>query len=376
MKVCCLFNYNPFYRLPIYRAMDEAFDCDFYFGDSAFQPLRQFDARELQGFRAMLHAVPTGVMSYVWYRGLWQVLRRRYTHYILTGEIGMLCNWIILVWARLTGRKVLLWTHGVHETFPKWTTRLVYRTLFSHADVLLMYNDYNWRYMGQIGCRDSQKQVIHNSLDTQVQSRHYEQLCQEVADGRWQNPYHAHFGNDLPTVIYIGRLQRRKKVQQLLEAVSRLRHSERPVNLVLVGEMTDADDLTAEAQRLGLTGKELWMYGPSYDEDTNARLLYGADVCVCPSAVGLTAIHAMSYGCPVVSNDNMETQMPEAEAIIEGLTGSLFAEDDIDDLARHIRHWTSLTGSQRQQTREACRSNILQSWSVDYQMKVLKSVLV
>lgn len=59
-------------------------------------------------------------------------------------------------------------------------------------------------------------------------------------------------------------------------------------------------------------------------------------MCVCPAAVGLTAIHALSYGCPVISNDNVETQMPEFESIVEGETGSLFKENDIEDLVEKL----------------------------------------
>ena len=54
MKICCVFNYNPLYRLPIYSAMDKEFDCDFYFGDTVFQPMKAFDAEELKGFKGYL----------------------------------------------------------------------------------------------------------------------------------------------------------------------------------------------------------------------------------------------------------------------------------------------------------------------------------
>lgn len=40
--------------------------------------------------------------------------------------------------------------------------------------------------------------------------------------------------------------------------------------------------------------KNVWFYGSCYDEQTNAELIYNADMCVAPGNVGLTAIHAMT----------------------------------------------------------------------------------
>jgi len=31
-KLCCIFNYNPHYRFPIYREMDLKLNCDFFGG--------------------------------------------------------------------------------------------------------------------------------------------------------------------------------------------------------------------------------------------------------------------------------------------------------------------------------------------------------
>ena len=103
--------------------------------------------------------------------------------------------------------------------------------------------------------------------------------------------------------------------------------------------------------------------------------MFDASVCVCPAAVGLTAIHALSYGCPVISNDNVETQMPEFESIVEGETGSLFKENDIEDLVEKIKYWCCLNLEQRTHTRDIARQLILSEWSVDYQIQILKSLL-
>ncbi len=186
--------------------------------------------------------------------------------------------------------------------------------------------------------------------------------------------YAEYFKNDYPVVLYIGRLQRRKKVEQLIEAACLLKQEDMPLNVVLVGNVADAGYLCDIVSCEGMESN-VWFYGPSYDEQTNAELLYNAKVCVCPAEVGLTAIHAMSYGCPVISNDNIETQMPEFESIVEGKTGALFKENDIRNLADTIREWICMSEVRREEVRRSCREMVEREWSVDYQICVLKRAI-
>jgi len=56
-------------------------------------------------------------------------------------------------------------------------------------------------------------------------------------------------------------------------------------------------------------------------------------VCVVPGGVGLTGMHAMGVGVPVVSHGDLDVQKPECEAIVEGRTGATFTRGNADDLA-------------------------------------------
>lgn len=81
----------------------------------------------------------------------------------------------------------------------------------------------------------------------------------------------------------------------------------------------------------------MWFYGACYDEKQIAEFLYNADLCVSPGNVGLNAMHAMTFGCPVIRHSNMVAQMPEVEAIEDGLTGTYFEENNIESLAQSIK---------------------------------------
>jgi glycosyltransferase involved in cell wall biosynthesis len=57
---------------------------------------------------------------------------------------------------------------------------------------------------------------------------------------------------------------------------------------------------------------------------------------VYPGSVGLSILHAMSYGLPVIVHDNSEHQMPEYEIMEDGNTGLCFKEDSVDSLVEKM----------------------------------------
>ncbi len=69
-------------------------------------------------------------------------------------------------------------------------------------------------------------------------------------------------------------------------------------------------------------------FGASYDEELNYRLIACSDCCISPGEVGLTAIHSLMYGTPVITHNNFDQQMPEYEAIIPKYNGDYFNFND------------------------------------------------
>ena len=124
---------------------------------------------------------------------------------------------------------------------------------------------------------------------------------------------------------------------------------------------------------LGLENS-VWLYGPCYDEEAIGEMFYNSAVCVSPGNVGLTSIHALTYGCPVVTHNNFPYQMPEFEAITPEVTGSFFKMDDVDDMTEKIRFWLKKTSEEREKTRESAYLTIDSKWNIHYQIEVMKKV--
>ena len=144
-------------------------------------------------------------------------------------------------------------------------------------------------------------------------------------------------------------------------------------NLVIVGDGPEMQRLKEKACNTPFPSG-VWFYGECYDEDRLAELFYNSVLCVSPGNVGLTAIHAMTYGVPVVTHDDFYTQMPEYEAIEEGRTGLLYHAGDFSDLKRAIRQWL-VSGKSREEVRSDCYDVINCRWNSGSQIRIIKSVI-
>ena len=72
----------------------------------------------------------------------------------------------------------------------------------------------------------------------------------------------------------------------------------------------------------------------------------------------------MSYGLPVVVHGNEEHQMPEFEVMEDGLTGILFEENSVDDLARKIL-WICDNGEFINKMKDYCRRKAWNEYTMD-----------
>lgn len=348
--------------------MDEELGCDFFFFDTIFQDIKQFDTSQLKGFKKNIHSVRLGIKSLLFHTGVAPIFNNNYNCYIVSGSSTYLINWLILLYGWITNKKVYIWCHGFHSQLKKKRSRLVARMFYASADGLLMYNSFYTPNMIDIGCRSERIFYIHNSLDTHKQSEIYKNLTPSSI-------YKNHFGNEWPTAIFIGRIQKSKRIDMLLKAVSKLRKEGANMNIVIVGDSTDNCNLKEMSKELELDDR-IWFYGASYDEKENGQLLFDAAVCVCPERIGLTCIHSLTYGTPVVSNNDYEKQGPEFQAVKEWVTGSFYEKDNVESLSQHIWHWANVTTEERIAIRKNARYTIEKEWSVDYQINLLKKVMV
>lgn len=141
-----------------------------------------------------------------------------------------------------------------------------------------------------------------------------------------------------PRLLCMHRLVARKGTALLLDALAGLR--EIPWSLDIVGSGPEEEALRKRAGYLGLAGRIVF-HAPASPVE-KIRRLAEADLFVLPSlppegnnhveGLGLTLLEAQSLGTPVLAART--GGIPEA--ILEGVTGALFAAGDAEDLRRKL----------------------------------------
>ena len=361
-KLCVIYNMAAQYRAPIFQLMDNEFDIDWYYG-SKIDNIKELDDSILKNVTKLDRSNFVGPLY--WQHGVINLINNEYQSYIILGDLFSLSTWTLLIKNRILNKKkkIYLWSHGWYGRENK-LKRWLKKCFFNLADGTFLYGNYAKRIAIQQGNNPEKLWVIHNSLDHSTHVKLREKLPKS-------NVYHDYFKNIDPTLIFIGRLTKVKQLDLLIRAVSILKSKGENYNIVFVGDGVERNNLERNAKDHNLN---VWFYGSCYDDTQTAQLIFDADLCVSPGNVGLTAMHAMSFGTPVLTHSNFPNQMPEFEAIIEGETGAFFLEGSIESLSENISKWFN-THKDRELTREKCYKEIDTNWTPEFQLNKIKTIL-
>lgn len=305
----------------------------------------------------------------LWQRGvLSHAFSNRFDALILLGNMYFLSTWAVTIIAKLKGKKVYYWTHGYRreESGIKGWLRARFYGL---ASGLFLYGDRAKAILLNKGFQADKLHVIYNSLDYEFQNTVLDSLtlkdkiCMRNA---------LKIKADEKVIIAIGRITKGKKLGLLVDVMAKIGACTK-VNykLVVVGDGPERLAIEEKAISLGVDDKVVF-YGPCYEERKIALLISMSDVSVVPGDIGLSAIHSLTYGTPVVTHDNFDTHGPEYEAIKEGVSGSFYKEGCVSDMVSKIEYWSM---KDRGEVFEECRDVIAKRYNADFQKGIIDAVI-
>lgn len=357
-------NEAPRYVESSYMLFDKEFDIDWFFGKRN-SGIKGMDFSLLKNVKVLSETH----FSKLWFLkgALKLAFVKEYSYYIMIGEPYLLTTWLLPILIKFfnPSAKIIFWTHGWYgkETNVRAVLKKIYYKL---ADTILLYGNHAKRLMIKEGFKSYKLHVIHNAL-------HYTQQVEMRNKIKPTSYMHDHFQNDFPIIVMIGRLNLRKKLDMLINAVSLLSNRNEHYNILFIGDGEDRKSLEELVAKRRLI-KNVWFYGACYDEEENSKLLINSDLCVVPGDIGLTAIHAMTLGVPTISHNCFMYQGPEFEAIQPGITGDFFEYGNVQSLADTISNWFK-THPDRDKIRRVCYKEIDKNWTPEFELNVLKQVL-
>lgn len=293
-----------------------------------------------------------------------RILFSDYDKVIFLGDSKVISTWISLIICKIRNKETVLWTHGIYGNETK--LKLFFRKSFYQlADYIIVYERKGKIGLINRGFNKNKIHVIFNSLNYDKQK----EILNYIENKSFSINYFNN--NSIPYIISIGRLTKRKKIDLLIKVIKELNSIVPTCNLLIIGEGEQKQTLE---KSVSLKDQYIHFYGECYDEKILAQLLYNAALTVIPGDIGLTAIHSLSFGTPVITHNNFNIQGPEHEAIEAGISGDFYDYMDLESLKSKIKFWLENKRDKRENIKN-CRKNIDKYYNPDYQVKVMKTII-
>jgi glycosyltransferase involved in cell wall biosynthesis len=302
----------PRYRLEILHGLEKEMPerVELASGSTSRASIVALDESDISSLsvKASLHVGPVS-----WDRGvLVPASGRRFDSVVLGPATMSLTTWAILVCRRVRGRKTFLW--GQCGKFgDRSLKRRVQEAMNRLATGLLVYGENEAIAATQMGLPRDRVHVVHNATRSNTAS----------AKSRGE-----------VRVLFVGRVNKDKRLAVLLEAAEMLRASEYPC--LTVDIIGDGDD--REAMRAAYPESWARFHGWVYESATLKTFFEEATFVCSPWDMGLVAIDGLRAGTPVLVPDNPRNG-PEVEALTPGLNAMLFTPGEPASLASAISSW-------------------------------------
>lgn len=369
-KVAIIYPFFAHYRQPIIDELieDSEFEFSFIAGN---KPNKAFRSLKLYDF--LKYPTRWKIVENRWFFnvfliqcGLLRILRsEKFDAVIFLGDWKYLSTWWANFYLRYRGTPTFFWSHGLLNNAKNINNTLKKLFLETFSNGGFLYSKKSRDIM--LERRFSKPlHVIYNSLDYHKQKKIFERTekIDLILPSQLQKPY----------VIFSARLIPERKLELLFKALVKLKRNGNSLGLLIIGDGPHRQFLESYSKELELE-KEIFFFGSCYDEEVIASYYLNSIGCVFPGPIGLTIIHSFTYGVPVVTNDDYDSQKPEIEALIEGENGFTFENDNVDSLTEKLLLLLSLGEETRNQFREKAISVIDTKFNPIYQKKVIKEVL-
>lgn len=324
MSAAVFYHFYPHYRKGVIEALlrDEGLNLTFFGGGRGVEGIREHQFCTPEHFNE--------VATYRFHnlvfqpRLVWLCLTGDFKCFIFLADPNHLTTWMGALICRMRRRRVIFWGHGFKSERASWKN-VLRKSFFRLSDGLFTYG-YRAKLIAiRLGFDSDSVYVGFNSLDYDKQLAVREKLLEMRSHEK---------GREFLRIVCISRLTTACRYDVLIDAVMVAKAAGKlDIRITFIGDGPELDSLRSQAHRMNVHADFL---GAEYDEERIAPYLFDADVTVSPGKIGLTAMHSLMYGTPVISNSDFVAQGPEVEAIVSGFTGDLFERDNVQDLADQL----------------------------------------
>lgn len=322
----------PAFRQATYEGVAAQPDVAFTIVTGVVPGLPNVDARGCHAVESRQRSVEIMGEELIWQSAQIRYASRKHSDVLLlTWNSRYLSLVPALLKARWNGVPTILFGHGYSRSrgdryafIRRWIARL--------ATCVLVYSRSARKKLLGAGFDPNRVFIAPNSID-QRSAEVSTQAWRADTERLWQ--WQRENGLEgVPYVLFVSRLTSKARLDLLVEGFAEALKSRPDLKLVIVGS-GDAEVVHRPAKKLGVEDK-IKLVGALYDESLIAPYFLGAKLLIYPSAIGLSIIHAFSYGLPVVTDDDIPNHNPEIEAMKDGVNGLLYRAGDVRSMAEKM----------------------------------------
>lgn len=262
---------------------------------------------------------PTRPASLRWYvRVMWHVYRQYHTHRVQQIHCAKVLPEGLVAWAlrQCYGLPYLLYAHGEEILISLTSRKLAWLLpkIYRGAAAIIANSRHTKALLQDLGVEASKIHIIHPGVN--MQSLY---ASPEAA----QHVRQKHRLGAAPILLTVGRMQRRKGQDMVIQALPRIRQSIPQAKYVMVGTGEELAALTTMAQDLGV--QDSVVFAGSVPDQELAAYYAACDVFIMPNrqiggdieGFGIVYLEAGAAGKPVIGGKSGGTD----DAIVDGVTG-------------------------------------------------------
>lgn len=241
---------------------------------------------------------------------------------------GNITSWLMPMLCKKLGIVVIGWTK-VHS-ISRMPEKLLYtlkNNLYKKYDHFITYGELSKKEMMEHGIMEKKITVANNTIDTSRIINNRDYYTKEAS--RLREEYKL---KNKWVILYIARMDKEKRHQDILEAWSKIKLINQNIVLVIAGSGNMSDYINQLSNTID--NKRILFIG-SVDNDQDNCWIAASDLNLQLGAVGLAINQSMAFGVPTLIADEIGS---DTEILIHNQTGWRYPKGDIICLSEMIKY--------------------------------------
>jgi glycosyltransferase involved in cell wall biosynthesis len=249
--------------------------------------------------------------------------------------------------------KLHFWTHGYSKNNSKLKHKIS-QFMYKKAASILTYEDEGREYIiSNMAIDENKIFVVKNCLNDSDYGFNFNTISNKAETAKLN-------------ILFSGRLTKPKRVDLLIQAIEILVRKKIAVNCIIIGDGAYKIELEKLTAKLGLN-EYVNFKGALYNKEVQKYFLQ-SNIFVLPGKVGLSIVHALSYGLPIVTT-SLPIHSPEVAILKQDKNAFFFKGDSSENLAETLINCSDLLLKGKNDISKNCVKSITENGYTPENMK-------